>query len=1017
MLIQKESPKLSSNDASSLALNFYGIEVAQEPTTLSSYLDQNFLIRDNEGKKYVLKIANASENEATLDLQNRAMAHLATKGFEGKIQTVFLSKNKKEIESISYQDETYLVRLLPFLEGNILAKTYPQKPNLMEDIGQFLGKVDLALEDFEHAGAHRMMQWDIAQSEKIIGDYIQYFKDENQRDLISFFYQRFVEKTAQKISSFRKQIIHADANNYNLLVGQDAQQFGKFNCRGLLDFGDIVYTQTINELAIAIAYAMQDKANPLEAILPMVKGYHAENKLEEEELSVLFDLACIRLCLTLTNGAYRRSFESLNDYRDGREKLAWTLLEKLKNISPEYAKTRFRHVCNYTVTKKSKSSLSWIKSNSQYFEKPIRFDLEKEKYLVFDLSVGSEEFIGYDWKDKKSVSDHLVQRMEKEGCNIGITKYDEARLFFTSDKFKVPNDDYDEVRNVHLGMDFITKVGTPVQTVCEGEVHHIIYNEPDKDLKNAIVLKHEPEEGICFFTIYGNVETTLKIGDKIEKGQPIGSVVFIENWSPHLHFQLALDMVGFDENFPVSTSPEILPRTFWKTVSPDPNLMLQLPDNQLSNEHYSVDEIIEKRSKHLGKNQKYYYQNPINFVRSKAQFFYDENGRKYLDSLNNVTHVGHCHPKVVEAITKQSQLLNTNSRLVYEGMARYAERLVATLPEPLSVCYFVCTGSEANDLALRLARHYTGQHDMLILDGSYHGNTTAVEQISPNRFDGPGGKGAMPFIHKIPQPNLYRGKYQYGDENSGEKYGEAAKKIIDDLHKNGKGIAGMIAESLMGTAGQVVLPDGFLKTVFKHVRAAGGLCISDEVQVGFGRTGEKFWCFETQDVVPDIVVMGKPIANGFPMGMVVTTPAVAEKYDTGMKYFNTFGGNPVACAAGLAVLDIVENENLQQRANEVGNYFLEKLKELKTKYELIGDVRGKGLYLGIEFVKNRETKIPAKVENYYIAERMKEKGIIIYPNGKFDNCLKIKPPMVFDKNDVDFFVNTLDDILSESVFQ
>jgi 4-aminobutyrate aminotransferase-like enzyme/murein DD-endopeptidase MepM/ murein hydrolase activator NlpD len=707
----------------------------------------------------------------------------------------------------------------------------------------------------------------------------------------------------------------------------------------------------------------------------------------------------------------------LNDYRDEREKSAWVLLRKLKKIAPEYVEARLRYECGFSVSRESDASLAWIKENTAQLTKPVTHSFKKENYLVFDLGIGSEELIGYDWEDKKAVSDHLLRRMKDEGASMGITKYDEARLFFNSDRFKVPNPDYNEFRNVHLGMDIIMEVGTPIQAVLDGKIHHIVQNEAENDLKNSIIVKHEPIKGICFYTIYGNVKTDLMIGVKVTKGQTIGQLVFIDNWSPHLHFQCALDLVGFDENFPVTTSSENFQRAFWKAVSPNPNIILQIPEKQLVNPHYGTNEIIAKRSKFLGKNQKYYYQNPINIVRSRAQFLYDENGRKYLDSLNNVTHVGHCHPKVVEAITKQSQLLNTNSRLVYEGIVRYAERLVDTLPDPLSVCYFVCTGSEANDLALRLARHYTGQHDMLILDGAYHGNTTAVEQISPNRFDGPGGKGAMPFIHKIPQPNLYRGLFQYDDEKAGEKYGLEVQRIISELQAAGKGIAGMIAESLMGTAGQLVLPDGFLKHAFDHIRAAGGVCISDEVQVGFGRMGEKFWCFKTQDVVPDIVVMGKPIANGFPMAMVVTTPEIAEAYNTGMKYFNTFGGNPVACAAGLAVLDVIEEEKLQQHAGVVGDYFLKSLVDLKKQHKIIGDVRGKGLYLGIEFVKDHETKTPAKAENYYISERMKEKGIISYPNGNFDNCLKIKPPLVFAKQDVDYFVNTLDNILNESVLQ
>lgn len=1017
MLIESKRPELLESDIRHLAEDLFGILDIEVVKTLPSYLDQNFLIRTKSGAQYVFKIANPSEEKSVLDLQNKAMQYLQKTGFANLVPRVKLSKNGHDLEQVINRGQRFWIRVLSYLSGEILVHARPQKNALLKDIGHFLGNIDKALTNFEHAAAYRFMQWDLQQAAKIIGKNLHFFQQKEQCDLIDFFYQRFLQKTAKLLPTFRKQIIHADANNYNLLVQQDETVYGQLKAGGLLDFGDMVHTQLVNELAIAIAYAMQGKENPLEAILPMVEGYHETHPLTELEVEALFDLVCIRLCLTLSVGAHRQSIEPDNEYRDQREVAAWNLLRKLKSIPIEYAIARFRKSCHFSPTRNLAKNQNWIKQHPHLFGQPVNINFHKEEYLVFDLSIGTSEFAGIEWEDRKAIANHLVKRIKTANAKAGITRYNEARLFFNSKKYSVPNDEYEAYRNVHLGMDIILEEGSKALAVLDGTVHHIIQNDPEKDLKNAVVLRHEPTEGICFFTIYGNIKTDLQIGEKIDKNEVIGQLVFLNNWAPHLHFQLALDLVGFDKNFPVATAAEKATADFWKLVSPNPNLLLKIPAKKLKDTYYSLEEIIEKRKRLLGKNQKFYYQAPINIVRSKAQWLYDDTGRKYLDSLNNVTHVGHCHPKVVDAITRQSYLLNTNSRLLYENIVKYAERLVATLPEPLSVCYYVCSGSEANDLALRLARHFTGHQDMLILDGAYHGNTTAVEQISPNRFDGVGGKGAMPFIHKVPQPNLYRGMYQYGDEQAGEKYALEVKNIIDQLAAKGKGIAGFIGESLMGTAGQVVLPPHYLKNVYEYVRTAGGICIADEVQVGFGRVGEKFWCFETQAIVPDIVVMGKPIANGHPMAMVVTTPEIAEAYNTGMKYFNTFGGNPVSCAAGLAVLDIIEEENLQAHALEVGNYFLHQLKELQSQYALIGDVRGKGLYLGVEFVTNRSAKTPAKTENYYIAERMKECGIITYPNGKFDNCLKIKPPMVFNKVDVDYYVDSLSTILKETVIK
>jgi 4-aminobutyrate aminotransferase-like enzyme len=402
----------------------------------------------------------------------------------------------------------------------------------------------------------------------------------------------------------------------------------------------------------------------------------------------------------------------------------------------------------------------------------------------------------------------------------------------------------------------------------------------------------------------------------------------------------------------------------------------------------------------------------MNLVRGQGVWLYDENGLGYLDAINNVTHVGHSNPRVIEALTRQARRLNTNSRFVYDGFARFAQRLVATLPDHLEVVFLVCTGSEANDLALRIARQVTGREDVMVIDGAYHGNTTAVTNISPNRYQGPGGAGAPPTTHEVMRPDRYRGPYGYDCADAGARYADDVRATAQRLVAQGRPPAALIAESLQGTAGTTVFPDGYLAAAFAYAKQVGALCISDEVQVGFGRTGDSFWCFEAQGAVPDIVTMGKPIGNGHPLAAVVTTREIAATFDTGMKYFNTFGGNPVSCEVGLAVLDEIESLGLQRRAAEVGAYFLTSLQGLMDRHPLIGDVRGRGLYLGVELVRDRATLEPATHEAYLIAERMKDEGVIVYPTGGYDNVLKLKPPMVFDRSHADLFVDTLDAVLT-----
>ena len=381
--------------------------------------------------------------------------------------------------------------------------------------------------------------------------------------------------------------------------------------------------------------------------------------------------------------------------------------------------------------------------------------------------------------------------------------------------------------------------------------------------------------------------------------------------------------------------------------------------------------------------------------------------------VNNVCHVGHCHPKVVAAGQRQMAILNTNTRYLHDNIVEFGERLLAKFPDPLSVCFFVCSGSEANELALRLSRTYTGQRDLITVDGAYHGNTQALIEISPYKHAGPGGKGAPEWVKTVTMPDGYRGPHKGQGPEIGAAYGEYVRRAVEEIRAQGRGPAAFIVEPMLGCGGQVVLPRGYMASAFAHVRGAGGLCIADEVQVGFGRAGDEFWAFQTQEVIPDIVTLGKPIGNGHPLAAVVTTREIADAFANGMEYFNTFGGNPVSCAIGLAVLGVIESEGLQENARVMGARMLDGLEELKAKYPLIGDVRGQGLYLGAELVRDRESLEPAAEEADYIINRAKDFGILLSTDGPLHNVLKMKPPLVLNEGDVDQVLRVLDMVLNE----
>lgn len=425
------------------------------------------------------------------------------------------------------------------------------------------------------------------------------------------------------------------------------------------------------------------------------------------------------------------------------------------------------------------------------------------------------------------------------------------------------------------------------------------------------------------------------------------------------------------------------------------------------------DGLLKDRRSFIGRNLSISYKSPLKIIKGALQYLYDDKGNTFVDCVNNVSHVGHCHPAVVRAMQKQIATLNTNTRYLHDNMVDYAKALTDTLPSHLRVCYFVNSGSEANDLAIRMARHFTGRHDVIVLDHAYHGTSTLAIEMSPYKFDSKGGGGQKPYIHKALSPDLYRGDYRYGNEAAGEKYAESVARTLDTLNNNGTPAAAFICETLLGVGGQIPLPDGYLKHVYKHVRNSGGVCIADEVQVGFGRVGEKFWGFELQDVEPDIVVMGKPMGNGHPLAAVVVTEEIAGAFNNGLEYFNTFGGNPVSMATGMAVLNVIKDEKLQQHALETGSYLMNLLKRLMTQYPIIGDVRGHGLFVGAEMVTSRDSKEPAVAEINTVVERMKERGFLLSTDGPLNNVLKIKPPLVFGKVDADELVYHLNRVLEE----
>ena len=420
-------------------------------------------------------------------------------------------------------------------------------------------------------------------------------------------------------------------------------------------------------------------------------------------------------------------------------------------------------------------------------------------------------------------------------------------------------------------------------------------------------------------------------------------------------------------------------------------------------------QLLQRRKQAMGPAYRLFYDEPVHLVRGEGVWLYDSNGRKYLDCYNNVASVGHCHPRVVEALARQASTLNTHTRYLHENVVSYAERLGNTLPGDLSVCMFVCTGTEANDLAFRIARTVSGNDGAIVTEHAYHGNSIVVTELSTEEYP---ASERPDYLEAIEAPDLYRGRYRSGEPDAGSKYAALSRQAIESLAARGQRPAMFICDNIFSSNGILTPPPEYLQGVYREVRTAGGLIVADEVQSGLCRLGDHMWGFEDSGVVPDIVTMGKPIGDGHPLAAVVTTPAIAEEFARKFDYFNTFGGNPVSAAVGLAVLDVIENENILQNVHEVGTCLRNGLNALAEQFELIGDVRGKGLFYGVEIVRDRSTLEAGVDEAREIRESLRENGVLLSTTGALNNVIKIRPPMVFSESNAGLLLEKLEQALS-----
>ncbi len=1014
-------PRLSEDRIAALLRDRYGVTGTLRP--LPSERDQNIHVQTSSGAAYVLKISAVAEDERVLECQAAVLARLAEAETGFAFPTVVPAAGDGALigSTTGVDGARHLVRLLRYVPGVPLASVRPHTPAVLAQLGAMLGAVSRALDGFTHPAAHRDLRWDLRVGRQVIAQCEETVTDAARLARIHRILDA-ADRAGVAFDTLRTSVVHNDANDFNVLVSPPDPDDPTVPRRivGLVDFGDLVHSYTVGEVAIAAAYGMLGKRDPLAAAASIVGGYHAVYPLHEAEVAAIVPLIGLRLCTSAVLSAHQRAQEPGNDYLSVSEAPVWALLAQLEELDLGFAHCRLRAACGMAAHPRTAAVVAWLAGQARIGSVlPEGLGADARRRTTLDLSVGSTDAavpVGRDTTE--AWADAIAARLRSAGAEVGIGRYDEARRWYTDDRYRIPTDAGDEWRTVHLGVDLFVPPGTAVRAPLDGVVASVQDNDAPLDYGPTVLLRHELPDGSSVHTLYGHlardVLTRWRAGDPVERSANIGTVGATgENggWAPHLHLQVIVDPLGHVGDFPGVARPS--ERAAWLGLSPDPNLILRFPEGCRAPTPPTSAALLPARRRQIGPSLSIAYRAPLTIVRGWMQHLYDPDGRAYLDVVNNVAHVGHSHPDVVAALHRQSAVLNTNTRYLHPAILEYAARLTARLPAPLRVCYFVCSGSEANELALRLARAHTRRRDMIVVDHAYHGNTTALIELSPYKFDGPGGSGASAFVHKVLLPDPYRGPYRGMTVETGRRYAADVQRAIDDIERAGRRPAAFFAESIVSGGGQIEPPPGYLADAYARVRAAGGVCVADEVQIGFGRLGTHFWGFETQGVVPDIVTMGKPIGNGHPLGAVVTTPEIAASFDTGMEYFNTFGGNPVSCAVGLAVLEVIDREGLQAHARAVGDHLRAGLRGLMARHPLVGDVRGRGLFLGLELVRDRETLAPAPRHATYVVERMKECGILLSTEGPHHTVVKMKPPLAVTRADAERLVEHLDAILAE----
>ncbi|WP_350333365.1 aminotransferase class III-fold pyridoxal phosphate-dependent enzyme [Coralliovum pocilloporae] len=987
--------------------DFWGLEVAL--SRLDGEYDLNLLAKTRDGTGYILKVMRRQCETWLVDMQVKAFEHMADRMPDLPCPRVVPPVKGPSLLTLPDEDgEPRLVWLLNQLPGRCYARVEPKSDALIHEIGTVLGGTARALADFQHSGLNRSFKWDLMQA-GWIRDRLAAIDDPVRHALLERICVDFTALEPQ-LAALPRQAVHNDANDYNIMVHGGLTR--PCHVSGLIDLGDMCAAPRVCDLAIAAAYIALDHPKPDAAIAALVAGYHAANPLTGAETDMILPLLRARLAVSVVNSTLMAAENPDDPYVTISQTPAWRFLEG-NNLHDGLMAARLRAACGLPVVDGAERVLAWLDRQRGTFAPVMGEDLTHAP--MGSLSVEESTWPQNPFHLPAEEAARVGEEFEDNG-RIWLGYYHEPRLIYTDDVFRKGPWKASDRRTVHLAVDAFAPAGAPLFAPLKGEVFVAEYRDGHLDYGGVIILRHEIPEGDPFYTLYGHLDpeflNRLKPGDIVEKGAQfccLGDPGMNGGWSPHVHFQLALTTDGIETDWPGVGDPDEM--YLWRAICPNPAALLNLSDDKVRYHPTDRDGIRAERAAHFGGNLSLTYTSPVMLVRGWQHHLFDEWGRPYLDAYNNVPHVGHAHPRIQAIAADQLKRVNTNTRYLHPAQTAFADTVLSKLPDVFEVCFFVNSGSEANELALRLARAHTGAKGIITPDHGYHGNTTGAVAISAYKFNKPNGIGQADWVELVDVADDYRGSFRRDDPHRAEKFAGLVDGAIDRLQHRGQGVAGFIAEIFPSVGGQIIPPKGYLAAVYEKIRAAGGVCIADEVQTGLGRLGEIYFGFEHQDILPDIVVLGKPIGNGHPLGVLVTTKAIAESFDNGIEFFSTFGGSTLSCRIGKAVLDIVDEEGLQANAQAMGKRLMAGLKALEERYDSVGDVRGMGLFLGVELINpdgSEATDICSYVKN-----RMRDHRILIGSEGPRDNILKIRPPLTITSDDVDMIITVLDGILGE----